>query len=117
MSRISFPTPLAGASTVAVVHTGAGFDIDVTVAQHAGEPVITAGPYELDLDDAEALRLALSGAIHLVKTGQPTCAQPVVLTLAEAQSLQRLAAHANDCHPVDGKTRQRLAVLIAAATR
>ena len=117
MSRISFPTPLAGASTVAVVHTGAGFDIDVTVAQHAGEPVITAGPYALDLADAEALRLALSGAIHLVRTGEEQCAQPVVLTLAEARSLQRLAAFANDCHPVDGKTRQRLAVLDAEATR
>ena len=117
MARIAFPTPMPDSNVVASVETSASQTIDVSVSSHDGEQIITVGPYELDLADAEALRLALSGAIHLVRTGEEQCAQPVVLTLAEARSLQRLAAFANDCHPVDGKTRQRLAVLIAAATR
>lgn len=70
--RISFPTPLPGSAVIASVETSASQTIDVSVAAHDGEPVITVGPYELDLQDAERLRLALSGAMHLVRNGELT---------------------------------------------
>jgi hypothetical protein len=69
MSRITFPTPRPDSNVVASVETSASQTIDVSVSSHDGESIITVGPYELDLADAERLRLALSGAMHLVRNG------------------------------------------------